>query len=183
MAITKLLKKAVLLAFSVIILSSYINTSKVISEEILTTDRLQNRVKAFNDWYAKLNPTSKVEAKLSQDNKIHLLAKTDLKAEDAYMTLNRNLTIHSQLIYDTKPGPFVRSLEEKYGFDDYLNMLFYIIHEIGNPESEWKAYLDILPRQPESISFNYWSRKTPIEEELINTPILSKYFTIAFLYF
>lgn len=173
MAFSKSLKKAMLLALTITILFTFINSTKVISEEILSKDRLQSRVKVFNEWYAKLNPSSKVEAKLSSDNKIHLISKTDLKSEDAYLVLNRNLTIHPQLIYDTKIGTFVRSLEEKYGFDDYLNMAFYLLHEMGNPESKWKSYLDVLPRQPESIAFNYWKRKAPIEEELLNTPILS----------
>jgi len=173
MAFKKVFHKAMLLALSVILLSNFINSEKVIAGEILSDDRLQNRVKVFNEWYSKLNPTAKVEAKLSQDNKIHLYAKADLKAEDTYLTVNRNLTINPQSIYETKIGTFVKSLEEQYGFDDYLNMAFYILHEISNPESKWKPYLDILPRQPNSLAFDYWKRKTPIEEEFINTPILS----------
>jgi len=173
MAFKKVFHKAMLLALSVILLSNFINSEKVIAGEILSDDRLQNRVKVFNEWYSKLNPTAKVEAKLSQDNKIHLYAKADLKAEDTYLTVNRNLTINPQSIYETKIGTGVKSLEEQYGFDDYLNMAFYILHEISNPESKWKPYLDILPRQPNSLAFDYWKRKTPIEEEFINTPILS----------
>jgi hypothetical protein len=44
---------------------------------------------------------------------------------------------------------------------------------MGNENSEWKAYLDILPRQIDNFAFNYWERKTPIEEELLHTPFLS----------
>lgn len=167
--------KALLMAIALVAMTCLVNSSKNFAEEVLTVDRLQNRVKAFNEWYEKLNPSSKVEAKLSQENKIHLQAKENLKAEDAYLTLNKNLTIHSHLIHDTKISTFVKNLEEKYGYDDYVNMLFFLLHEMGNPQSEWKPYLDILPRQIDSIAFNYWKRKQPIEEELLNTPILSNF--------
>ena len=178
MALTKTLKKTMLIAFSILILCSSINSSNIISEEVLSRERMYNRVKVFNEWYAKLNPNAKVEAKLSQEGKVHLAAKSDLKAEDSYLTLNRNVIIHPQLIYDTKIGTYVKSLEEKYGYDDTLNMVFYLLNEIGNPESKWKAYLDILPRKPESFAFDYWNRKAPIEEELLNTPVLSKILSI-----
>ena len=176
MALSKILKNTMLIAFSVLILCSTINSSKVISEEVLSRERMHNRVKVFNEWHAKLNPNAKVEAKLSQEGKVHLAAKADLKAEDAYLTVNRNAIINPQLIYDTKIGTFVKSLEEKYGYDDTLNMAFYLLNEMGNPDSQWKAYLDILPRKPESFAFNYWERKAFIEEELLNTPVLSKNF-------
>lgn len=176
MALAKHLKNTVLIAFSVLILCSTVNSNQAISEEVLSRERIHNRVKVFNEWYAKLNPSAKVEAKLSQEGKVLLAAKADLKTEDAYLTVNRNAIISPQLIYETKIGSFVKSLEEQYGYDDTLNMAFFLLHEIGNPESKWKAYLDILPRKPESFAFNYWERKAPIEEELLNTPALSKIF-------
>lgn len=176
MALSKIMRNAMLIAVSILILCSSINTSKVISEEVLSRERMHNRVKVFNEWYAKLNPNAKVEAKLNQDAKVLLAAKADLKAEDAYLTVNRNMIIHPQLVYETKIGDFVKTLEQKYGYDDMVNMAFYLLHEMGNPESKWKPYLDILPRKPESFAFNYWDRKGPIEEELLNTPVLSKFF-------
>jgi hypothetical protein len=148
-------------------------SQKEISAEILSKERLENSVKAFNEWYLKNNPASKVEAKLDSEEKIKLIAKSDLKSEDAYLTINRNFTMHPQLIYETPLGAFISNLEEKYGFDDFLNIVFYFLYEVANPDSQWKPYLDILPRQPESIAFNYWKRKTPIEDELLNTPVLS----------
>jgi hypothetical protein len=183
MALAKTLKYTMLIAFSALIICSAVNSNSAISEEVLSRERKHNRVKVFNEWYLKLNPSAKVEAKLSQEGKVLLAAKADLKAEDAYLTLNRKDIINPQLIYETKIGSFVKSLEEKYGYDDTLNMAFYLLHEIGNPESKWKAYLDILPRIPESFAFNYWERKAPIEEELINTPVLSKHFFKFFVFF
>lgn len=159
-----------------LILTIIIHTNqKLISEEILSLDDLEIRIKRFNDWYFKLNPSSKVGSKLNLDGKIILFAKENLIAGNSYLTINKNLTLHSQLIHETPLNSFIRNLEEKYGFDDYLNIIFYLLHEMSNPNSHWKPYLDILPRQPESIAFNYWKRKIHIEEELLNTPILSNF--------
>lgn len=162
------------LALGLIILTGISNTQKIFHDEILSPDRLNNRIKAFNAWYEKLNPTAKVEAKLGEDKNLHLVAKAQIKAEESYLTINRNLTIHADLIYNTKIGSFVKDLEETYGYDDLLNMVLYLVHEMGNPESEFKPYFDILPRQLDNLAFKYWERKGPIEEELIHTPFLSK---------
>lgn len=169
------IKKIIILFSTILLLNNLIKftNQKAISQEIISKQKLETTVKAFNNWYLKLNPSSKVEAKLNSEAKIRLSAKENLKEEDAYLNLNKSLTLHSQLVYETPLDDYVRNLEEKYGFDDYLNIVFYLLHEIANPASRWKPYLDVLPRQPESIAFNYWLRKGPIEEELLNTPVLS----------
>ena len=61
-----------------------------------------------------------------------------------------------------------------YGYNDYANIVFYLMNELANPESEWKPYLDILPRQIKTPAFKYWEKKAWLEEELLNIPILSK---------
>jgi hypothetical protein len=83
--------------------------------------------------------------------------------------------IHSDLIYNTPFGSAMKVLEGKYGYNDYVNLVFFLINEMGNPQSEWKAYLDLLPRKPASIAFKYWEKKAWIEDELLNVPILSIY--------
>jgi hypothetical protein len=160
-------------ALGLIILTGVSNCEKIIHSEVISPERFNNRLKAFNEWYSKFNPSSKVEAKLGDDQKLHLISKTQIKAEESYLTFNKNLTINPDLIYNTKIGSFVKELENTYGYDDYLNMVLYLVHEMGNENSEWKAYLDILPRQIDNFAFNYWERKTPIEEELLHTPFLS----------
>jgi hypothetical protein len=81
--------------------------------------------------------------------------------------------IHSDLIYQTKLGSIIKVLEEKYGYNDYVNLVFFLLNEMSNPESQWKPYLDLLPRRPASIAFKYWERKSWIEDELLHVPILS----------
>jgi hypothetical protein len=89
------------------------------------------------------------------------------------MKVERKHLISSDLIYDTKVGPLIKDLEKQYGYNDYVNLVFYLLHEMNNPQSEWKPYLDILPRQLDTLAYKYWDKKQWIEEELMRTPILS----------
>jgi hypothetical protein len=170
------------LAMGIIILTGISNCERIIHSEVLSPERFNNRLKAFNEWYSKLNPSSKVEAKLGDDNKLHLISKTQIKAEETYITVDRNLTIHPELVYNTKIGNFLSDLQKTYGYDDHLNMVLYLVHEMGNPDSFWKPYLDILPRQIDNLAFKYWDRKVPIEEELLHTPFLSKKIIIFYIF-
>jgi hypothetical protein len=162
------------LAIALIILAGISNSQKIFSDENVSEERQSNRLKSFNDWFKKMNPSSKVEAKLGSDKKIHLIAKSAIKAEENYLTFDRNMTINPDLVYNTKVGGFVKELEENFGYDDNLNMVLFLVHEMGNSKSEWKPYLDVLPRKVDTLAFNYWKRKAPIEEEILHTPFLSK---------
>ena len=152
-------------------------TKRVIWDEVISPERLQNRLNTFNDWFQKQTGNSKVEARLTRDpqwTRIGVFAKEALNEGDLYLTLERNKLIKADLIYDTKIGPIIKGLEETYGYDDYTNMVFYLLHEMSNQDSQWKPYLDLLPHQLTSVVFQYWTRKTWVEEELANTPTLSK---------
>jgi hypothetical protein len=155
-----------------------VNSRRVIWDEVISHDRLQTRLQTFNEWYGKFNgKPSKVEARLTEDpnwTRIGLFAKEELKAEDIYLTVDRDKMIKADLVYQTPIGNLIKALEEQYGYDDYTNMLFYLLHEMNNKDSEWKPYLDLLPRQLTTPVFKYLDKKTWIEEELINTPVLSK---------
>ena len=151
--------------------------AKVIWDEVISKERLEVRVNTFNEWYSKLNSgASKVEARLTNDpswTRIGLFAKESLNTDDVYMTIEKTNMITPDLIYDTKIGPLIKSIEQEFGYDDYTNFVFYLLHEMNNKESKWKPYLDLLPRQPTSIAFKYWDKKFWTEEEILNTPILS----------
>jgi hypothetical protein len=165
---------------------SIAHTNKIIWNEVISPERLQSRIGVFNDWYSKFNSNNpKVEAKMTEDPeylRIGTYAKEDIKAEDIYMKIERKHMFSHEGIYDTKLGSLIRQIEAEFGFDDYFNLVFYLLHEMNNPDSKWKPYLDLLPRQPTSIAFKYWERKTWIEEELVNTPILSK-ILLLFIFF
>lgn len=156
------------------VLITLASCERIFHEELFSEDNMNNKVKVFNTWYQNFNPLSKVEAKFGADKKLHLIAKTQIKAEETYLSFNRNHTINPDLIYETKLGDFVKNLETNFGYDDYLNIVLYLVHEMGNPNSQWKPYLDILPRKIDNLAFNYWERKVPIEEEILHTPFLSK---------
>lgn len=158
---------------------TFIQSSRVIFDEVISTERLQSRISTFNQWYEKQSGNSKVEARLTSDpqwTRIGLFAKDELKEGEPYLKLERSKLINADLIYDTKIGSLIKNLEQTYGYDDYTNMVFYLLHEMSNKDSQWKPYLDLLPRQFTSIVYDYWNRKNFIEEELINTPSLSIFF-------
>lgn len=150
----------------------------VFSDEVVSTDELKRRINMFNEWYKFFNPEEgKVEAKLTDDPeflRIGLFAKEDLKADDVIMNIDRSKMISAKMIYDTKFGQFFRDYEKTNGYDDYANFIFYLLHEMNNNESEWKAYLDILPRQPTLLLYNYKEKKNFVEDKLLNMPVLSK---------
>jgi hypothetical protein len=175
-----LISKFVLSTLALFIQISAISSKWVIWDEVISEDRIQTRIKNFNEWYQNFNPqSSKVEARLTEDPefmRIGLYAKEDLKTDDSFLKINKSKMISYKHIYDTPLGGVIKKLEAVHGFDDYVNVLFYLLHEMNNKNSQWKPYLDLLPRQPTSLAFKYWERKSWIEEELLNTPFLSKLF-------
>ena len=154
-------------------------SKKVIWDEYISQERLSQRVQSFNKWFSEFTGKNyKVEAKMTDDpswSRIGLFAKEEIKLDEEYLLLERSKLIRADQIYDTKLGGIIKELETKYGYDDYTNMVFYLLHEMNNKESQWKPYLDLLPRQPTSVAFKYWDKKNWIEGELVNTPILSKF--------
>jgi hypothetical protein len=162
---------------SIFLLVCVVSSKVVIWDEIISQERLETRIKTFNQWYEKFNPnSSKVEARLTKDlnfTRIGIYAKEDIKSDDVYLKLDRSKIIRPDHVYETPIGAVIKKLESLHGYDDYTNLLFYLLHEIHNKNSEWKPYIDLLPRQPTSIAYKYWERKDWIEDELLNTPILS----------
>ena len=161
-----------------------VNSKKVIWEEVISPERLRTRLTNFNKWYADFTGKEpKVEARLTEDpdwTRVGLFAKSNIQADEVYLTIDRSKLIKADLIYDTKVGSLIKALEEQYGYDDYTNFVFYLLHEMNNKDSEWKAYLDLLPRQPTTIVFKYWDKKAWVEEELLHTPILSNIEKLTF---
>lgn len=71
----------------------------------------------------------------------------------------------------------VNETMEINGFDDYMNILIIFLEEFFNPESKFKPYFDILPRQLLTLAFKYWDRSKVIEKEIGQFPINSNLFT------
>jgi hypothetical protein len=164
--------------------SSMANGKRIVWDEVISHERLRTRIDAFNSWFTKFSGREqKVEARLTTDpnwTRIGLFAKENIKIDDVWFLGDRSKMITAELVYKTKVGEIIKGLEETYGYDDYTNMVFYLLHEMNNKDSEWKPYLDLLPHQPTSIAFKYWDKKAWIEDELIHTPILSKHSSFKF---
>ena len=160
------------------VFSSTCNAKRVLWDEVISHDRLKTRIASFNEWYPKFTGKQhKVEARMTDDpnwTRIGLFTKENINLDDVWLSADRNKMIHADLVYETKIGEVIKGVEQIYGYDDYTNMLFYLLHEIDNKDSQWKPYVDLLPRQLTSVVFKYWDKKNWVEEELIRTPILSK---------
>lgn len=166
------MKKFLFLTFLILLFS--FSSNKVIWDEKLTSQELKSRVEKFNVWYKEFNPSSKVELRLNKDNELGLFALEDLKKGEDYLKIKREHTLDHNLIYDTKLGPVIKKAEQEASYSDYTNHILLLLYEMNNPQSKFKPYLDLLPRQPKTLAFNYWKIKIPVEEELAHTPVLSK---------
>ena len=166
-----------ILILSIFLLLGLANSNRVIWDEVISHERLNSRINTFNKWYNEFTGIeSKVEAKLTEDpnwKRIGLFAKDSIRSDEEYLNLDRSKMIRADMIYETKLGDTIKIVEETFGYDDYTNMVFFLLHEMSNKDSVWKPYLDLLPRQPTSIAYKYWEKKNWIEGEVINTPILS----------
>ncbi len=165
-----------ILSLTCLLIQLFSLNAVIIQDEVISNERLKQRIDTFNEWYSKNNPGSKVEARLTDNEfkRIGLFAKENINKNDVFFSVNRAKMFSHELIYKSKLGNFMTELEQQIGYSDINNYILFLIHEMSNPESEWKPYLDLLPRQPTGVLFDYWNRKESIEEELINTPILSK---------
>jgi hypothetical protein len=170
-------KKLFCFALLLLLLNLVACKKTVIWDEVISSNRLQTRIEEFNKWYSKIYPNCKVEARLTDDPdfmRIGVFAKDDIKEDEAYLKIDRTFMMFQDGIYKTEIEPIIKKVEERYGWDDYVNLIFYLLHEMKDPNSEWKPYLDLLPRQPTTLAYKYWERKKFIEEKLHGTATLSK---------
>jgi hypothetical protein len=73
------MKMFYILLLGVTILQVY-SAKKVIADETISSERLDRRIEAFNKWYEKLNPSTKVYAGKTNDHMgLGLFAKETLQ--------------------------------------------------------------------------------------------------------
>jgi hypothetical protein len=68
----------------------------------------------------------------------------------------------------------IRSIEEKHGQDEVTFMVLFLIEELKNPNSLWKPYLDLLPRQLPGVASRYWTKNKVFEKEVRTMPIIGR---------
>lgn len=61
-----------------LIFSSTINTFSI-SDQQLSRNELSERVNSFNQWYRSINPSSKLETRLSENNNINVFSTEEIK--------------------------------------------------------------------------------------------------------
>lgn len=52
--------------------------NRIIWEEKISTEEYKKRIENFNNWYKEFNPSSKVEARLGENDKIGVFATEEL---------------------------------------------------------------------------------------------------------
>ena len=73
----KPMKLALIVLFCFALSSSV--TSSLIWDEQISKEELNLRVKTFNVWYTKLNPTTKLVARVTEDNTVRAYALENIK--------------------------------------------------------------------------------------------------------
>jgi hypothetical protein len=66
----------------------------------------------------------------------------------------------------------IRTIEEKHGQDEITFMILFLLDELKNPNSAWKPYLDLLPRQLPGLAFRYWTKNKAFENGVKTMPII-----------
>jgi hypothetical protein len=147
-----------------------------ITEEVVSREELQWRVNRFNRWLNTINlvKNNKLEIKINANNEIGVYATEDIEEDEVIAEIDQDYELQAEGVQTTFINQFIKELEEKWGYDDFVNILFYALHEIKNPNSKIKPFLDLLPRRPNNLAFDYWGRSKKFEDEFENMNIMSK---------
>lgn len=151
----------------------------VIWNERIEFNEVENRVRRFNEWYKSIDGDIPLELKASQygdSYRLSVHATREIKENEPMMFIDQSMMITARSVYDTKYSDFLKQIEEKYGYDDMLNFLIYILSEFYDPNSKWSAFFDLVPRQPLNLAHNYWNESKTIEDEIKEYSVASKFF-------
>lgn len=146
-----------------------------IGKEELSLEELSARVKVFNNWFHTKYPDyNYLEARVNADGLVRTYTTRDIKEDDVFLKLQKDMVLRNVDIYSTKYSESLREAEEFYGYDDITNFALLLIAEKHNPESQWKPYLDLLPAKPHTLLYDYWNNKLWVEHNLGNISLASK---------
>ncbi|MFO0515296.1 MAG: SET domain-containing protein [bacterium] len=145
--------------------------------EKLTHNQIQENLVKFNKWVQEETNTINnplFELRLTSDGQIGVFSTKDLNKEDLFFVFSTKLVLSAESIYTGKYTEFVKDIEKKYGYDELTYFVILLVEEYFNPNSHWRAYLDILPRIPLSPIHDYWNNSKWLEPELLGTTVLRK---------
>lgn len=174
MSINKQINKSLLLILIALVIFSSINTNNI-QDEVISTEELSKRVTVFNDFYHKLNPSSKHLELRVVDGSVKLFTNKDVNENEEYLVIDREQMIDNEYIYRTKYAETIEEIEEMYGFDDMVNYALSLLIEKFNPDSKWKPYMDILPTKIDNMLDGFWEKRKYTEDILKGTTLVSKF--------
>lgn len=149
---------------------------KVIWDERIGLNELEQRVRRFNEWYRSIDEGIPLELKVNpigESYRLSVHATREIKENEPLIEFSEDTMITAKSVYNTKYAEFLKQTEEMYGYDDMLNFLIYILSEFYEPNSKWSAYFDLVPRQPSNLAHDYWNQSKRIEDEIKEYSIAS----------
>ena len=123
--------------------------------------------KKFTNYY---NDGSQFKVFTTKD----LISSTEKNEVQLYKLHSKHFITIDKVYNHPKLGEFVLDLEKKYGYDEVGYLSLYLIYEFYNPQSEFRALLDVLPSVPSTPAMLYWNNTGRIENELIGYSVLRK---------
>eukprot|EP01119_Soliformovum_irregulare_P006932 TRINITY_DN19342_c0_g1_i1.p1 TRINITY_DN19342_c0_g1~~TRINITY_DN19342_c0_g1_i1.p1 ORF type:complete len:453 (-),score=115.86 TRINITY_DN19342_c0_g1_i1:84-1442(-) len=127
----------------------------------------ETKIKAFEEWIKKGSTVFDSDLELGTDrydqHRTGVFAKEDLDVDEPLMTIPLSQMITIRHIEESDIGPCLWKVWDRFGDGSLYNPAFYeiltlyILHEkIVNPNSEWKAWLDVLPEASEMNNILFW---------------------------
>lgn len=155
-----------------LVISTY--CKKVISDEVVSVAQLRLNVSKFNQWMVSLYPNNPFEVRVNMEGKYSVHATQDINETNKVFSFENKHLMSITKVHDSKYGSFIKEMQEKYGYDEQTFFAIFIISEYYNSNSLFRPYLDILPKKPSTLAFDYWNRKSIIEAHLAGTLVLQK---------
>ena len=164
-----------ILILSLLVLSYSCSDKRVIWNEVISLTDIKSNAIKFNFWMNQNIKNNPFELKVDTEGKYSVIVTRDLEGNDNVVEVKSDILISSDKIYlSEKYAEFIKELEQKYGYDEITYFAIFIISEYFNPNSEYRAYLDIIPKKPSTPTYNYWDIANQIEPEILGSSIIRK---------
>lgn len=156
----------------------YSLNKKIIWDQTQTRESLIHKVNLFNDWanFIITNNSLKIDFIDNLSNKLGVYSKTDYLLNNTKIFIDDIHILSIDKIYNTgnKYSPFIKEIEEKYGYDEISYFTILLISEYFDSKSQFRLFLDLLPFQPFTPVYNYWEISEKIEPEIMGTSLIRK---------
>ena len=149
-------------------------SKKIISNEIPSLADLKLNVFKFNQWITSLYPNNPFEIQVNTEGNYSLIVSKDVKENEKVFTFDSKYFLSTSKVHETEYKEIIEELKHKYGYDEQTYFSILLISEYFKSDSLYRPLLDILPKKPKTLAFDYWNKKSIIESHLAGTLVLNK---------